>query len=276
MDSKAASPSPLAQLRSRAVRGTYSREALKEIFKASPMAHCAYLHPGNGLAGPDGEERPRIINLPLLVVLREYASTSEDVDSAPNNGELVAYLHSYYGSRLVQAIKAGLDSLTISTTKIDGLVLGSTPRNHSVNYRSACIYGHMPYLVPNTPSGVAEKLVALEAVVNDVTGYDRTAFIGRTEETEAKKTAVIRVRIEDASCKQRIGGEEGDLPPTEDEGESATHGFTGVVPCWTQFGTARGIGQHREQLNAEMARQSEVGRQYAHDVAYARTKLDGR
>ena len=134
----------------------------------------------------------------------------------------------------------------------------------------------MPHLIANTPSGVAEKLLALEAVVNDVTGYDRTVFIGRTEESEAKKTAVIRVRIEDASCKQRTGGEDGDVPPNEKKGEDATHEFTGVIPCWTQFGTARGIGRHQEQVDKEMVRQSELGKQYAHDVAYARTKLDGR
>ena len=101
MDANAVDPSPLAHLRSRAVRGSYSRQALKDIFKASPMAHCAYLHPGNGLAGPDGDERPRILNLPLLVVLREYMSSSEDGvdddrdDSTPEDGELVVYLHRY-------------------------------------------------------------------------------------------------------------------------------------------------------------------------------------
>ena len=87
-------PSQLVQLRSRPVRGSYSREALKSIFKANPVAHCAYMHNGDGLDGPDGDERPRILNLPLLTVLREYQPpASEEIDNDPIAGELVVYLH---------------------------------------------------------------------------------------------------------------------------------------------------------------------------------------
>lgn len=90
-------PSRLVQLRSRPVRGSYSRDALKEIFKANPVAHCAYVHSGEKMEGPDGEERPRILNLPLLSVLREYqVPNPEGVkqnDDDPIVGELVVYLH---------------------------------------------------------------------------------------------------------------------------------------------------------------------------------------
>ncbi|KAG8841667.1 hypothetical protein FRB91_004778 [Serendipita sp. 411] len=221
-------PSDLARLRSRAVRGTYSREALKSVFKASPIAHCAFAHDGKGLEGPDGDEKPRIMNLPMLAVLREYEREgdveSDASDDLPENGELIVYLHTYYGSRLVGAIKDGLQSLTISTTKMDGLVLSEIPKGHSVNYRSACIYGYNPTLVPNTPEGIAEKIKALQAVVDDVTGYNRTDFIGQTTESQAKPTAVVRVRIEDASCKQRIGGADGDMPPVENAEDDKTPG----------------------------------------------------
>lgn len=234
------------------------------------------------MEGPDGDERPRILNLPLLTVLREYQPTEEESDDGPLPGELVVYFHTYYGSRLVQAVKQGLESITISTTKVDGLVLGHTPKGHSVNYRSATIYGYSPVLLPNTPSGVTEKIRALEAVIDDVTGYNRTAHIGKTDEVEAKRTAIVRVRIEDASCKQRAGGENGDVAPIENEEEDeypgghTAHEFTGVIPCWTQFGKARGVGRHKQDVQDVVDKLSAEGEAYAHDVAFARTKIDGR
>lgn len=86
-------PSNLIRFRSRPNRGTYSRLALQEIFKVSPVAHCAYVHPGNNLAGPDEDEKPRILNLPLLAVLREYQPQGEEEDGDPEEGELIVYLH---------------------------------------------------------------------------------------------------------------------------------------------------------------------------------------
>lgn len=87
--------SNLIQLRSKADRGTYSREALKAIFKDSPVAHCAYIHEGKGMEGPDGEERPRLLNLPMLTILKEYHTHGEEGDTDPEDGELVAYIHTW-------------------------------------------------------------------------------------------------------------------------------------------------------------------------------------
>jgi len=89
--------SQLVQLRSRPERGSYSRDALKAIFKDNPLAHCAYMHGGEGLGGADGDERPRILNSPLLTVLRAYqlpgVEGAEHNDGDPAIGELVVYLH---------------------------------------------------------------------------------------------------------------------------------------------------------------------------------------
>jgi hypothetical protein len=97
-DHNRAEPSKLVKFRSRGDRGSHSINALKEIFKASPLAHCAFMHDGRGLEGPDEEERPRLMNLPLLTVLREYQATDVEGDhtdeqNAPSPDELVVYLH---------------------------------------------------------------------------------------------------------------------------------------------------------------------------------------
>ena len=83
----------LTRLRSRPDRGSHSLDALQAIFKASPIAHCAYLHPGGGLEDSDGDSQPRILNLPLLAVLRQYVPNGEGGDDDPEEGELVVYLH---------------------------------------------------------------------------------------------------------------------------------------------------------------------------------------
>ena len=86
---------PLARIRRYTDRASYSPEALEEIFKAQPLAHVAFIHSGKGLAGIDGEERSRILNMPTLVVLQEYRSSEDEDDpEAPEQGELVVYLHS--------------------------------------------------------------------------------------------------------------------------------------------------------------------------------------
>lgn len=86
---------PLARVRRYTDRASYSPEALKEIFKAQPLAHVAFIHSGKGLAGIDEEERSRILNMPTLVVLEEYRLSGDEADpEAPEQGELVVYLHS--------------------------------------------------------------------------------------------------------------------------------------------------------------------------------------
>ena len=86
---------PLAQVRRYKDRASYSPEALKEIFNAQPLAHVAFVHPGKGLEGADGDERSRILNMPCLVVLEEYhPPESEESPDGLKQGEFVVYLHS--------------------------------------------------------------------------------------------------------------------------------------------------------------------------------------
>jgi len=86
---------PLARVRRYKDRASYSSEALKEIFKAQPLAHVAFVHSGKDLEGTDGEERSRILNMPTLVVLEEWRPTEgEDDPDGPEQGELIVYLHS--------------------------------------------------------------------------------------------------------------------------------------------------------------------------------------
>jgi len=50
---------------------------------------------------------------------------------------------------------------------------------------------------------------------------------------------------------------------------SAGDGFTGVVPCWTQWGGLIGYGRDREELSTHLAERSEKGRRFAEGSAWA-------
>jgi hypothetical protein len=183
---------------------------------------------------------------------------------------------------LIQAVKEGCDTLTITTSIIDGLIFAPTTQDHSVNYRSATIYAYAPRVLSNSsPGEFAEKSNALAKTTDTMTGYERTARVGGMVDKEVQRTAVVRARIEVASCKQRIGGRYVDRPPIEREEEENLHkghAFVGVVPCWTEFGEPRGLGAEPEndKIGEVVQTRSRENREYALKAAMAQTRIDGR
>lgn len=163
---------------------------------------------------------------------------------------------------------------------VDGLVFSPTAHNHAVNYRSACIYAHQPFIIPNTASGLVEKTKALTLVTDGITGYQRCDpnRVGPPIEKEVKRTSVIRLRIEDASCKQRTGGWAGDKRPAlQGEMEDEEVGeFMGVVPCSVQFGELKGVGRGRAEIEALLQERNNQAADYAENSAMAETSIDGK
>ncbi len=183
---------------------------------------------------------------------------------------------------MIQAIKEGCDTLTITTSIIDGLIFAPTTHDHSVNYRSATIHAYAPRVLSNsTPTELAQKSHALAKTTDTVTGYERTARVGGMLDHEVQRTGVVRARIEVASCKQRCGGRWVDRPPIEREEEENLpqgHAFVGVVPCWTEFGEPRGLGAEPEndEVGEVLKMRSKENREYALKAAMAETRVHGR
>ena len=183
---------------------------------------------------------------------------------------------------MIQAVKEGCDTLTITTSIIDGLILAPTTHDHSVNYRSATIHAYDARLLSNSsPGEFSEKSHALAKTTDTVTGYGRTARVGGIIDKEAQRTGAVRARIEVASCKQRMGGRHADRPPIEREEEENLpqgHAFVGVVPCWTEFGKPRGLGAEPEndEIGETVKTRSRENREYALKAAMAETRIDGR
>lgn len=130
----------------------------------------------------------------------------------------VVYLHGSPAAGMLRDGRRGVP-VCVTATVIDGLVLATAIRNHSMNYRSAVVYG-----TARRVTDEAEKLAALEALTERVTP-GRWASARPMTERELREVEVLAVPIEAASAKVRTG------PPgsvAEDVGHE--HVWTGVVP----------------------------------------------
>jgi nitroimidazol reductase NimA-like FMN-containing flavoprotein (pyridoxamine 5'-phosphate oxidase superfamily) len=132
------------------------------------------------------------------------------------------YLH---GSTGATSLRAGArNPVCVTVTLVDGLVYARSVFHHSANYRCAVVYG-----VPGPVTDEAEKLRALEAIVENVTPGS-WAHARRPNRKELAATSVLRLDLTEASVKVRTG------PPVDDEADvAAGSAWAGVLPTRTTF-----------------------------------------
>ena len=127
------------------------------------------------------------------------------------------YLHGAVASRLLQHLR-DVHPVCITATIVDGIVFARSVFNHSMNYRSAVVFG-MGRLVSNAD----EKYRALTAVTEHIaTGRWDESRLPTKKELAA--TLVVAVAIDNASAKVRSG------PPGDDEDDMAFPVWAGVLP----------------------------------------------
>ncbi len=130
------------------------------------------------------------------------------------------YLHGSTGAR---SLRAG-GEVCVTVTLLDGLVLARSLFNHSVNHRSAMVYG-----VPRVVEDEREQLEGLRALTEQLVP-------GRWEEAreptakELAATRVLALSLEEASVKVRTG------PPDDDEEDLGLPVWAGVLPVRQVFG----------------------------------------
>jgi len=126
------------------------------------------------------------------------------------------YVHGSNGSRMLRLAATGAQ-VCITVMHLDGLVLARSAFNHSMNYRCAIIYGVFE-VVPE-----ARKAAALDAFMETLApGRSQHARPGNAKELAA--TTVLRIALDEASCKVRAGG------PNDDEEDLALPVWAGVLP----------------------------------------------
>ena len=132
------------------------------------------------------------------------------------------YLHGSSKSRMMLHLAEGHPAC-IAVSHIDALVLARSIFHHSVNYRSAVLFGKGEKVEGE------EKMHGLR-VVSDQILKGRWGEVREPNEQEMKATTVIRFTIEAASAKVRTG------PPGDDEPDYALPIWAGLLPLQQTWG----------------------------------------
>ena len=131
------------------------------------------------------------------------------------------YVHGSNGGRLVKLLVGGVQAC-VTITHLDGLVLARSAFNHSMNYRSAMIYGRFEKLL-----GEAEKRASMALFMETIApGRQREIRAGSDKEFDA--TTILRIPLAEAACKVRRG------PPVDDEEDMRVAAWAGVLPLALQ------------------------------------------
>jgi nitroimidazol reductase NimA-like FMN-containing flavoprotein (pyridoxamine 5'-phosphate oxidase superfamily) len=110
----------------------------------------------------------------------------------------VLYLHGSPSNRMLGALAEGTPCC-VTATLTDGLVLARSATQHSLNYRSAIVFG-----TAREVSGEEQKRLALRTVVEHMVP-GRADVVRGPDERELDGVAVVAVAIEEASAKVRSG-----------------------------------------------------------------------
>ncbi|MFC7408667.1 MULTISPECIES: pyridoxamine 5'-phosphate oxidase family protein [Hydrogenophaga] len=124
------------------------------------------------------------------------------------------YIHGSNGGRLIRLLQDGTQAC-VTITHLDGLVLARSAFNHSMNYRSAMVYGQF--------EAVAEKQASLAALMDHI-APGRQSEIRAGSSKELAATTVMRIALGEAACKVRTG------PPVDDTEDMEHPAWAGVLP----------------------------------------------
>jgi hypothetical protein len=132
------------------------------------------------------------------------------------------YLH---GSSANGAFATGTGQrVCVTVTHMDGLVCARSVFHHSVNYRSAVIFG-----TPELLTDEEERIRGLQ-VVTDHLIPGRWAAARKPTKKEMAGTSVLSLPLDEASVKIRTGG------PSDDDEDYYLDVWAGVLPMTMTFG----------------------------------------
>jgi nitroimidazol reductase NimA-like FMN-containing flavoprotein (pyridoxamine 5'-phosphate oxidase superfamily) len=176
-----------------AYRASYTPEVIHAILDAGYICHISFVDEG----------------LPQVIPMTYW-----------RDGERV-YFHSAVRGRFAAACAAG--PVALSVTLMDGLVLGHSPINHSVNFRSVIVHGR-----PEVIHDLEGKRAAMREFFHR-TLPGRWETLRDVREDELGAMTVFRLRLDQVAAKIR-----NEFPDTEDH-MPQTPVWTGILPCSTVF-----------------------------------------
>ncbi len=159
----------------------YDRVTVDAILDAALICHLGLVHDGQPIV------------IPTL-----HARVGDEV-----------FVHGSAASRALRTMRDGVDAC-LTATLLDGIVLARSVFEHSVNYRSVVVLGRATAV-----EGAEDKLAALEAFSEKLLP-GRWGDARRPTAKELKATSVLRLPLDEASAKVRVGPpDDGDTPDAE-------------------------------------------------------------
>ena len=126
------------------------------------------------------------------------------------------YLHGSPASRMLRTTPG--QPICVTITIVDGIVAARSTFHHSMNYRSAVIFGE-----PRIVDDPDERMVGFEAITEHVIP-GRWADARHPNDKEDRGTKLLALAITEASAKVRSG------PPGDDDEDMDLDVWAGVIP----------------------------------------------
>lgn len=176
-------------------RASYDKTKINEILDAGFIGYVSYIYEGTA------------ISLPMA-----YSRIEDKI-----------YLHGSLKNRMLQAA-LDADQMSMTVMHLDALVLARSGLHHSVNYRSATLFGSLQIIEDRDT-----KVEILKSIINFMVA-DRWDSLRPISEKEIRSTLVIEMTIKNASAKIRDVG-------VKDEVEDYdTDVWAGLVPITSVIG----------------------------------------
>ena len=200
------SSTPRTTLRRHRERGQVDRAALYEVLDAGLICHFGVVADGDPVVLPTA-----------------YGRAGDTL-----------YLH---GSSANGAFRAADGQrVCVTVTHIDGLVAARSVFSHSVNYRSAVIFGTATVVSDDDERGQALRLITDHLIPG------RWASARQPTAKEMAATAVLSLPLAEASVKVRTG------MPTDEPEDHDLDVWAGVLPISVRFGEPLPDSQLREGI----------------------------
>ncbi|APZ47909.1 hypothetical protein BW723_17115 [Polaribacter reichenbachii] len=152
-------------------RGTYNVEKINTILDAGFLCYVGYIYDG------------KPITIPMA-----YARKEDKI-----------YIHGSTGNRMLLSILESKET-SITVMHLDGLVLARSGLHHSVNYRSATLFGNLKKVEKDEDKTKILRLIVDQMVPNQ---WDS---LRPMYQKELDRTLVVEFTIETASAKIRDVG----------------------------------------------------------------------
>ncbi len=175
-----------------AKKATYNKEEIHAILDACEICSVAFLINGKSYVQPINFGR---------------------------SGETL-YMHGSLQNRMTNALIENGEAC-LSVFHLDAMKLTRSAFHHSVNYRSAVVFGKVRELQTNE-----EKLEGLKAIINHFVP-NRWDYCREPNESELKATRVIAIDIETASAKIATA------PPNDNAEDRELDYWCGTIPVKT-------------------------------------------